>query len=347
MSPTLPILDFRSDTVTRPGAAMRRAMAEAEVGDDVFEEDPTVNRLEDRVAELFGREKALFVPSGTMANLIAIAVHCRRGEEALLERRTHSFVHEAAGAAALFGIQLTPLDNPEGMLGPAQVLSAIRPDDIHEPRTRLLVIENTANLAGGRVVPLARMQQLRRIARERGLALHLDGARIWNASVASGTPLSAYAAETDSLMCCLSKGLGCPVGSLIVGERDFIAAARRLRKMLGGGMRQAGVLAACGLYALDHHVERLSLDHAVAAELAQELRRVLDGRHRVQEPETNILLVHTDSVTTTAETLRRFEQAGLLALALSDTIIRLVTHLDLPRDAAREAGRRLGAAAER
>ncbi len=342
MSAGLPVLDFRSDTVTRPGPAMRKVMAEAEVGDDVFEEDPTVNRLEDRVAELFGREKALFVPSGTMANLIAIAVHCRRGEEVLLERRTHSFVHEAAGAAALFGIQLTPLDNPEGMLGPAQVLAAVRPDDIHEPRTRLVVVENTANLAGGRVVPLARLQQLRRLTRERELRLHLDGARLWNAAAASGTPLSAYAAEVDSLMACLSKGLGCPVGSLIAGDRAFVAEARRLRKMLGGGMRQAGVLAACGLYALDHHLERLSEDHAMAAELAQELRRSLDGRHRVQEPETNILLLHTDGPATTQETLRRFEGAGILALALSDTMIRLVTHLDLPRDAAREVGRRLG-----
>jgi threonine aldolase len=338
----LPIpLDFRSDTVTRPTAAMRQAMAAAEVGDDVFGEDPTVNRLERTVAERFGRQAALLVPSGTMANLIGLALHCQRGEEVLLERRTHSIVHEVGGATALFGILLCPLDSPDGLLDATQVERAIRPDDIHEPITRSVVVENTANLAGGKIFPLPRLKALRALTRARGLALHLDGARIWNAAVATGVPLAAWAAEVDTLICCLSKGLGCPAGSLLVGDRRHIDQARRLRKMLGGGMRQVGVLAACGLYALEHHLDRLAQDHAVARELAAVLRRALDDRHRVQEPETNILLVHTDSKATTETTVARWQRRGILALALSDTSIRLVTHLDLPQGCADQVAHRL------
>jgi threonine aldolase len=336
-------LDFRSDTVTRPTPGMRQAMAAAEVGDDVFGEDPSVRRLEERVAALFGREGALLVPSGTMANLLGIGTHCGRGDELILERRTHSFSHEVGGAAALLGLSFHPLDSPDGLLSVPLVSRAIRPLDVHEPRTRLLVLENTANLCGGRVLPLARLRELRALARERGLKVHLDGARIWNAAIASGVPLATWAAEVDSLSCCLSKGLGCPVGSLLVGDREDLARARVLRKMLGGGLRQAGVLAACGLWALDHHVERLAEDHATARALAEGLAQALDGRFRVQPPETNILLVHADTPETTRRAVELWNRLGVRCFSLGETSIRLVTHLDLPPGAAEEAVRRLAA----
>lgn len=335
------VLDFRSDTVTRPSAGMREAMARAEVGDDVFREDPTVRELEERVAALFGREAALFVPSGTMANLIGMALHCGRGDEVILERRTHSFAYEVGGGAALLGVLFHVVDGPDGILTPEQVRDAIRPRDVHEPVSRLIVLENTVNLAGGRVVPLDRVLAFRELTRERGMRLHMDGARIWNASVASGVSLAEYGRAVDTLSCCLSKGLGCPVGSLVIGDRADIERARWYRKMLGGGMRQAGVLAACGLYALEHNLPRLQEDHDRAKKLAHGLRRVLDGRHRVQEPETNMVMVHTDCQATTQETILAWYALGIQALPLSDTMIRLVTHLDIPPGGVEEALRRL------
>lgn len=334
-------LDFRSDTITRPSPGMRRAMAAAEVGDDVFREDPTVRELEERVAGLFGREASLFVPSGTMANLIGIALHCGRGDEVIMERRTHSFAHEVGGGAALLGVLFHVLDSPDGILSPDQVRAVIRHRDVHEPVSRLVVLENTVNLAGGRVVSLDRVQAFRRLTRERGMRLHMDGARIWNASAASGTPLAEYAGAVDTLSCCLSKGLGCPVGSLVIGDAEHADRARWYRKMLGGGMRQAGVLAACGLYALEHNLPRLREDHEQAAVLARGLSRLLDGRHRVQEPETNIVMVHTDSQPTTLETFTAWHRLGILSLPLSDTMLRLVTNLDLPPGGAAEAVRRI------
>ncbi len=334
-------LDFRSDTFTKPSAGMREAMARAEVGDDVFREDPTVKELEERVAGLFGREASMLVPSGTMANLIGIALHCQRGDEVIMERRTHSFAHEVGGGAALLGVLFNVLDSPNGIIGPEQVRAVIRHKDVHEPISRLVVLENTINLAGGRVVPLEQVQTFRRLTSERDMRLHMDGARIWNASVAGGTPLSEYAAEVDTLSCCLSKGMGCPVGSMVIGDSADIERARWYRKMLGGGMRQAGVLAACGLYAIEHNLPRLAEDHAQAAELAEGLRRVLDDRHKVQDPETNILMVHTDGQATTEETLTLWYQLGIMALPLSDTMIRLVTHIDVPQGGAAEAIRRL------
>jgi threonine aldolase len=335
------ILDFRSDTLTLPSAGMREAMAKAKVGDDVWREDPSVNLLEEKTAELFGREAALLVPSGTMANLIGLALHCGRGDEAILERRTHSFAHEVGGGAALLGVLFCVLDSPDGILTTEQVRGAVRHKDVHEPISKLVVLENTVNLAGGRVVELERIREFCEFTRENDMRLHMDGARIWHASVASGVELSAYASEVDTLSCCLSKGMGCPVGSLVIGDAREIERARWLRKMLGGGMRQAGIIAACGLFALQHNIQRLADDHAVAAELAERLRSVLDQRFRVQEPETNILLVHTDSQATTQATLEKWAQVGILALPLSDTTIRLVTHLDIPPGAAEEAARRI------
>lgn len=334
-------LDFRSDTFTKPSAGMREAMAKAEVGDDVFREDPTVKELEERIAEIFSREASMLVPSGTMANLIGIALHCQRGDEVIMERRTHSFAHEVGGGAALLGVLFNVLDSPDGIITPEQVQGVIRHRDVHEPISRLVVLENTINLAGGRVVPLEHIQSFHQLTRERGMRVHMDGARIWNASVAGGTPLPEYAGAVDTLSCCLSKGMGCPVGSLVIGDGADIERARWYRKMLGGGMRQAGVLAACGLYAIEHNLPRLEDDHAQAAELAAGLRRVLDGRHRVQEPETNILMVHTDGQATTEETLTTWYRLGIMALPLSDTMIRLVTHIDVPPGGAAEAIRRL------
>ncbi len=335
------VLDFRSDTFTRPSAGMREAMAWAEVGDDVFQEDPTVRALEEQIAALFGREASMFVPSGTMANLIGIALHCQRGDEVIMERRTHSFAHEVGGGSALLGVLFNVLDSPDGIITPEQVRAVVRHKDVHEPVSRLVVLENTINLAGGRVVSLERVRAFRELTREREMRLHMDGARIWNASAASGTPLSEYAREVDTLSCCLSKGMGCPVGSMVIGDAAHIERARWYRKMLGGGMRQAGVLAACGLYAIEHNLPRLRDDHAQAAELAHGLRRVLDDRHRVQEPETNILMVYTDSQATTEETLTTWYRLGIMALPLSDTMIRLVTHIDVPPGGAAEAVRRL------
>jgi threonine aldolase len=334
-------LDFRSDTFTKPSAGMRKAMAGAEVGDDVFREDPTVRELEERIAELFGREASMLVPSGTMANLIGIALHCQRGDEVIMERRTHSFAHEVGGGAALLGVLFNVLDSPDGIITPEQVQRVIRHKDVHEPISRLVVLENTINLAGGRVVPLKQVRAFHQLTRKRGMRLHMDGARIWNAAVAGGTPLPEYAGAVDTLSCCLSKGMGCPVGSLVIGDGADIERARWYRKMLGGGMRQAGVLAACGLYAIEHNLPRLRDDHIQAAELATGLHRVLDERHRVQEPETNILMVHTDGQATTEETLTTWYQLGILALPLSDTMIRLVTHIDVPPGGAAEAIRRL------
>jgi len=334
-------LDFRSDTFTKPSAGMREAMARAEVGDDVFREDPTVKELEERIAELFGREASMLVPSGTMANLIGIALHCQRGDEVIMERRTHSFAHEVGGGAALLGVLFNVLDSTDGIITPEQVRGVIRHRDVHEPISRLVVLENTINLAGGRVVPQEQIQSFHQLTRERGMRLHMDGARIWNASVTGGTPLPEYAGAVDTLSCCLSKGMGCPVGSMVIGDAADIERARWYRKMLGGGMRQAGVLAACGLYAIEHNLPRLKDDHTQATELATGLRRVLDERHRVQEPETNILMVHTDGQATTEETLTTWYQLGIMALPLSDTMIRLVTHIDVPPGGAAEAIRRL------
>ena len=335
------LLDFRSDTFTKPTPEMRKAIAEAEVGDDVFGEDPTVKRLERKAAEIFGREAALLVPSGTMANLIGLALHCDRGDEVVLERRTHSFSHEVGGGAALFGALFHPLDSEDGILRPEQIEHAIRPADVHQPRTKLVVVENTINLAGGLVYPIELLARLRELIDRHGMRLHLDGARVFNASVASGVPVANYAALVHTLSFCLSKGLGCPVGSVLVGDAADMDRARRLRKMLGGGMRQAGIIAAAGLYALEHNVSRLEKDHRTASELARGLREVLDGRFRVQEPETNMVLVHTDSAATTRSTLERWKEAGVLALASHPTAIRLVTHLDLPADAAERALQRI------
>lgn len=280
--------DFRSDTVTRPSPGMRQAMAEAEVGDDVFGDDPTVKRLEQRMAGLLGKEAALFVPSGTMSNLLALMSHCGRGDEYIAGQKAHLYVNEAGGAAVLGSIQPQPIAHQaDGTMALADIEAAIKPDDSHYARTRVIALENTF---GGRALPMGYMQDVAAIARQHGLGLHLDGARAFNACVALGLDIAAFTAPFDTVSICLSKGLGAPVGSVLIGSDELLAKARRLRKMLGGGLRQSGVLAAAGLYALDHNVGRLAEDHRRARLLAEGLRR--HQALEVGQPDTNIIWVN-------------------------------------------------------
>jgi threonine aldolase len=317
-------IDLRSDTVTRPTAAMRQAMAAAEVGDDVYGEDPTVNRLEALAADMLGKEAALFVSSGTQSNLLAVMVHCQRGDEYIAGQDAHTYKYEGGGAAVLAGIQPQPLDfEPDGTLDLAHVAKAIKPDDYHFTRTRLLCLENTQ---AGKIIPLAYLAEARDFTREHGLALHLDGARVFNAAVALGVPATDITRHVDTVTCCLSKGLGAPVGSVLCGPSELIARARRWRKVLGGGMRQAGVLAAAGIVALTEQVERLCDDHANAALLAEGLAEI-DGLD-VETVQTNMVFVNVEA--DVAQRLEEFLKGkGIVISGYSP--LRLVTHLDVAR----------------
>ena len=316
-------IDLRSDTVTRPSPGMRAAMAAAEVGDDVYGDDPTVNRLQALAAELFGFESALFFASGTQSNLAALMAHCGRGDEFLVGQEAHTYKYEQGGAAVLGSIQPQPLENdPDGGISIQRIADAIKPQDIHFARTRLLALENTI---GGRVLPMAYLRQVTEFAHAQNLCTHLDGARIFNAIVKLQIDERSAAAGFDSVSVCLSKGLGAPAGSVLLGSRDFIAQARRWRKALGGGMRQAGVLAAAGIYALAHHVQQLAQDHANAEFLAEGLRAM---GLRVEPTQTNMLYVGIPAPQA-AGLKMHLEQRGILATIAPRT--RLVTHLDLPR----------------
>ncbi len=320
-------IDLRSDTVTRPSAAMRRAMAEAEVGDDVYGEDPTVNRLQEVVADLLGTEAALYVPSGSMANQIAIRIHTRPGDEALAGRAAHSYLYESGAAAGLSGVQMTLLDG-DGRFTGAEVRAAWKGKDHNRPPTSLVMVENTHNAGGGLVWTRAALDGVLAACRDLGLRAHLDGARLWSAAVASGQSERQLAAGFDSVSVCLSKGLGAPVGSLIAGSRDLIHQAHRARKMMGGGMRQAGVLAAAGLHALEHNRARLAEDHENAALIA----RGLEGAPSLTAApaESNILMV--DFASRTGEEAQRLAaERGLLFWSWGGPRIRLVTHLDVSR----------------
>jgi threonine aldolase len=316
------VVDLRSDTVTRPTAAMRDAMHQAAVGDDVFGDDPTVNALQARVAALLGKEAALFVTSGTQSNLCALLAHCERGDEAIVGQLAHNYRYEAGGAAVLGGIQPQPLaQQPDGTLLLSDIAAAIKPDDAHFARTRLLALENTWN---GKVLPSSYLDAATDLAHSRGLARHLDGARLWNAAVASGESAARIARGFDSVSVCFSKGLGAPVGSALAGSREFIARAHRIRKMLGGGLRQAGVLAAAALHALDQHVDRLAEDHAHARLLADGLARIPGVQ--VTAPDTNIVFATVRGDRTPA-LLKHLESRGVLATGLIG--LRFVTHLDV------------------
>ena len=325
--------DFRSDTVTRPSSAMRAAMASAEVGDDVFGDDPTVKRLEARVAELIGKETGLFVPSGTQSNLIALMTHCERGDEYIVGQQAHCYRWEAGGAAVLGSIQPQPLENgADGTLALADIEVATKPDDPHCARTLLLALENTI---GGKILPTDYVQAATALAKRHGLACHLDGARLLNAAVALGVPAATLAQPFDTVSVCLSKGLGAPVGSVLVGSKAAIARARRLRKMLGGGMRQAGVLAAAGLYALEHNVERLAQDHANARALAQGLAK-LPGLN-VSQPDTNIVFANVDASIAPAFAAHLAQHGIGVVSTYGSTRQRWVTHLDVDAAAVQEA----------
>ncbi len=321
------LIDLRSDTVTKPTPEMRIAMAQAEVGDDVYGDDPTVNKLQELAAQMAGKESALFVPSGTMGNLAAILAHCGRGDEAMLGDKAHTFLFEAGGISALGGIHSHQLPNqPDGSLLLADLEAGLRPDDDHFPPTRLILLENTHNRCGGTYQTPAYNKQVRDFSDQHGIKIHLDGARIFNAAVAQNLPLTALTEHVDSVTFCLSKGLSAPVGSLLCGTKDFIYKAHRARKMLGGGMRQAGILAAAGIVALTTMVERLSEDHARARKLADGLHEMRDLE--LESPATNMVFVTLrDSVKKSAiEIAEELKARGLLVGKVSERRVRMVTH---------------------
>ena len=328
-------LDLRSDTVTRPTPAMRAAMHAAEVGDDVFFEDPTINRLQERVAALLGKEAALFVPSGTMSNQICVRAHTQPGDELLCDVRCHIYNSEAGGPAVHSGVTCRTIEGDHGILDVTQLEGKVRPDDEHLVRTRLVCLENTHNSGGGKVYPLEKIQAIGEWAHTHGLAMHLDGARLWNAVVASGIPASTWTAPFDSVSVCFSKGLGAPVGSALAGPRDFVARGRRLRKLFGGGMRQAGVLAAAALYALEHHVERLAEDHKNAQVIAGAIADTPGLRLDPPEVETNLIWFHVDPDLSTAKELAAALRArGVLIYAAGSQTMRACTHLDVSTEQA-------------
>jgi len=338
-TPESSIVDLRSDTVTRPTTAMRRAMAEAVVGDDVFGDDPTVQELELRVAQLSGKEAALYVPSGTMGNQLAVNVLTVPGEQILLESESHVFRYEQGGVAANSGCLVYMVRTPRGAVAPDQLADALDdPEDDHVARLSLLCLENTHNRHGGAIVPLESMRAVAAAAREHGLRVHLDGARLWNASVASGIPIREWAATVDTLTMCFSKGLGAPIGSILVGPSALIRRARRVRKRWGGAMRQVGILAAACLHALDHHVDRLSLDHRRARTLAREIAKAPGVT--VLEPDTNIVMVDLEHPALTTGTLvDTLATRRIHVLAFGPRRLRMITHLDVDDAAiARAAG---------
>jgi len=323
-------VDFRSDTVTRPVPEMREAMSRAPLGDDVFGDDPSVNLLQERAAELLGKEAALFVPSGTMANQVALRSHTEPGDEIIVEASSHIVLYEGGGFAALSGLSARCVAGELGVMSLADVRAAVRPPGglSHYPNSSLLCVENTANRAGGTVVPASHCTALGELAREEGLAVHLDGARMFNATVVQGIPAAELAAPFDSISFCLSKGLGCPVGSLLVGSRTFIDRAHRFRKMFGGGMRQAGVLAAAGLFALDHHIDRLAEDHRRARHMGEALAAMPGFSVDLDTVATN--MVYADVAGGAAAELVDYLGArGVLITAVSAESVRLVTHLDV------------------
>jgi threonine aldolase len=322
------IVDLRSDTVTRPSPGMRQAIAQAVVGDDVLGDDPTVVVLQQRTAELLGKEASLFFPSGTQANQVGILLNSQPGTEAICETDAHVLHYEFAGAAAWAGVQLRAVTTDDGVLTAELVRPYIRPESPHLMRTSLICAENTHNMAGGKVMSLDVLRGLRALADENGLPLHLDGARLWNAAAATGVAPSQFAAQADTVMVCYSKGLGAPIGSALAGSEEAMKRAHALRKRLGGGMRQVGILAAAGLYALDHNLLRIADDHGRAQRLAE----FVDGLEgfRVIAPDTNIIMIDVDRDGLTAEEVQRFlEERGVWILAIGPSRLRAVTHLEI------------------
>jgi threonine aldolase len=326
------IVELRSDTFTLPTESMRRAMAAAEVGDDVWDEDPTIHRLQERAAAMVGKEASLFVPSGTMGNLCALLSHTEPGDEVLVEGESHIFHSEVAGASVVGGLQLRPLETPDGRLQAEQVHAAIREPDIHQPPTGLLCLENTHNRRGGTCLSPAQTQALCDVAHDAGFPVHLDGARVFNAAVALGVDVRQLTGPVDSVMFCLSKGLSAPVGSMLAGSRDLIERSRRMRKMLGGGMRQAGVLAAAGLCALEEMVDRLADDHRNARRLAEGLQGLPGIAIDLARVETNMVFGDCQPPLTAAVFIERCGEAGILLDQASLHRWRMVTHRGVTED---------------
>ena len=326
-------IDLRSDTVTKPTPEMRRAMAEAEVGDDVYGEDPTANRLEQRAAEIFEREAALFVPTGSMGNLICLRIHCDHGNEVICESRGHIFNFEMASMTAIAGCLPRPVETADGVLTWKHVEPAIRPKVYYRAQTGLISLENTHNIAGGRVLPPAVQDEICDRAHERGIPVHLDAARIFNAATFLRRSVADITRKVDSIMFCLSKGLGAPVGSMVVGSRAFIEKARVFRKMFGGGMRQVGVLAAAGLVALEKHPPLLARDHAKAKRLAEALAEIPDMRLQPNDVQTNILVFDVPGTGMSAPELSaKLKERGVLANAVDPKQMRMVTHYDVSEE---------------
>ena len=325
------ITDLRSDTFTKPTPAMLEAMMKAPVGDDVFGEDPTVNELEGFAANMFGMPAAIFCPSGTMTNQIAIKCHTQPGDEVICDKMSHVYVYEGGGIAFNSGAQVKPLEGERGRLSAQQVAEAINPDDVHKARTSLVSLENTANRGGGSCYDFSDIQQIKEVCLQNNLIYHLDGARLFNALVATGETPKQYGEAFDSISICLSKGLGAPVGSLLLGEKDFIKKARRIRKVFGGGMRQAGYLAAAGLYALQNNIERLQTDHDHAKQVADVLiTKSFVGR--VLPVETNILIFEVIDYYTPVSFCDRLKKDNILCVPISPTQVRMVTHLDIDNE---------------
>jgi threonine aldolase len=327
----MPLIDLRSDTVTKPTPGMRAAMSSAEVGDDVFGEDPTVNRLEERVAELLGKEAALYVPSGTMSNQIAVKAHTQPGDELLCDLNCHIYNYEAGGPAVLSGVTCRTLDGESGILDLSQLEDKIRPvQDHHLVRTRLVCLENTHNRGGGKIYPIDKIKSISRWARAGGLAMHLDGARLWNAVVATGIPAAEWAQHFDSVSVCFSKGLGAPIGSALAGPRDLIVKGRRIRKLFGGGMRQAGLAAAAAIYALDHNVKRLAEDHKNARLIAQAIADTPGLRLQPPEVDTNLIWFRVNpDLGTAKDVAATLKQHGILVHVAGPQTLRACTHLDV------------------
>ncbi len=332
-------IDLRSDTFTKPSPAMRAAIAEAEVGDDVAGEDPTVNRLEARIAEMLGKDAAVYVPSGTMSNQIAVRVHCQPGDEFLCEASCHIYRYEQGAYAQLFGVAVRPIEGEFGVLRVEQLVDRIRPDDVHTVRTRLVCLENTHNSGAGRIQPFETVSEICDWAAENGLARHLDGARLFNAVTATGIPATDWAAPFDTVSVCFSKGLGAPVGSALSGSAELIQRARRVRQVLGGSMRQAGIIAAGALYALEHNIERLAEDHDKAQTLAEAIRQAPGLALDPDLVETNIVAFRVaKELGTAADFVARLRDEGVLMYAVARRRLRAVTHLDVSLDEVKRAG---------
>lgn len=339
----LKIIDLRSDTVTRPTLKMRQIIASAEVGDDVFGDDPNVNHLQETVGKLLGKEAALFVPSGTMANQVSIKAHTQPGDEVILEENSHVFNYESGAPALLSGVTVHTLKGIRGVFTAEQVENALRPSDHHFAPSCLIVVENTHNRAGGIIFPVEEMKRIRDVASQNGLKIHLDGARLWNASAATGLDLRSWADLADSVSVCLSKGLGAPVGSLIAGGKEFINRCHRYRKVFGGGMRQAGILAAAGLYAIEHHRERLVEDHDNCRLLAETIAPLPGAIIDLQAVQTNILILELgkDAPFDGHGMVNALKDTNIWITAAGKNKVRLVTHLDVSREDIEEAGRRI------